>query len=155
MPVRGPENRSDDDCTALLDSCSIRNYKSIAHCRVDLHPLTFLVGPNGPGKSNFLDALWFTSESLRDRGGSGEVRRRRDGHPTHFGIRLEFRLTTGRGHCAFQDARPRGGYEVQTEECVLRDASGVPAFRPVCDALSNMVPQSEPGKNTRPFGAGL
>jgi AAA15 family ATPase/GTPase len=33
------------------------NYKSIAVCSVKLGPLTFLVGPNGASKSNFLDAL--------------------------------------------------------------------------------------------------
>ena len=37
----------------------IENYKSIARCDVRLGPLTFLVGRNGAGKSNFLDALRF------------------------------------------------------------------------------------------------
>ncbi|WP_298173790.1 AAA family ATPase [Acidithiobacillus sp.] len=35
----------------------LRNYKSIATCDVQLGPLTYLVGANGSGKSNFLDAL--------------------------------------------------------------------------------------------------
>ena len=35
----------------------LKNYKSIAACDVQLQPLTFLVGRNGAGKSNFLDAL--------------------------------------------------------------------------------------------------
>ena len=76
-----------------------------------LGPLNFLIEPNGVGKSNFLDALRFVTESLnasldhalRERGGIGEVRRRSSGHPTHFGIRLEFLLPTGSsGYYAFR-----------------------------------------------------
>lgn len=164
----------------------LQNYKSIAATAVDLKPLTFLVGPNGSGKSNFLDALRLTADALRnsldnalrDRGGIAEVRRRSAGHPTHFGIRLEFQLDASAGHYAFRiGARSKGGYEVQTEECVIRgpesarflvsagnvetlefagngsriipptaakdrlylvNASGVPEFRRLYDALSRM-----------------
>jgi predicted ATPase len=108
----------------------LKNYKSIAVCDVRLQPLTFLVGPNGAGKSNFLDALRFVADALRtsldhalrDRGGINEVRRRSSGHPTHFGVRLEFVLPSGSsGHYSFRiGARPRGGFEVQNEECYLR-----------------------------------
>jgi predicted ATPase len=56
------------------------------------------------GKSNFLDALHFVRDALagsldnaiNERGGLNEVRRRSSGHPTHFGIRIEFRLKDGR-----------------------------------------------------------
>jgi recombinational DNA repair ATPase RecF len=44
---------------------TIRNYKSIAACQVDLSPLMFLVGANGAGKSNFLDALRFVAHRGR------------------------------------------------------------------------------------------
>ena len=168
----------------FLTRVKIKNYKSIAACDVALGPLTFLVGPNGAGKSNFLDALRFVSDALnttldhalRDRGGINEVRRRSGGHPNHFGIRMEFRLPSGRtGHYAFRiGARRGGGFEVQTEECFVsaRDAltprdsftvasgavkstvgttppavfdrlhlvaaSGLPEFREVFDAFSQM-----------------
>jgi predicted ATPase len=105
----------------------LKNYKSIASCSVPLRPLIFLVGQNGSGKSNFLDALRLVSESLntsldhalRERGGINEVRRRSSGHPTHFGIRLEFTLPdSSTGHYAFRvGAKPKGGFEVQREEC--------------------------------------
>ncbi len=110
----------------------LRNYKSIPVCDVQLQPLTFLVGPNGAGKSNFLDSLRFVADALnssldhalRDRGGINDVRRRSGGHPNHFGIRLDFTLPAGvTGHYAFRIiARERGGYEVQSEECVIQDA---------------------------------
>lgn len=162
----------------------LKNYKSIAACDVRLRQLTFLVGPNGAGKSNFLDALRFVNDSLRtsldhalrDRGGIHEVRRRSGGHPTHFGMRLEFTLRNGQtGHYAFRiGARSKGAYEVQQEACYLDpqealsqphyfqtldgavrtsaqiapalapdrlylvNASGLPEFRPVYEAFSQM-----------------
>jgi predicted ATPase len=121
------------DVTPFLTRVVLNNYKSIASSGVDLSALTFLVGPNGSGKSNFLDALRFTSDSLRssldnalrERGGITEVRRRSLGHPTHFGIRLEFQLTSAVGHYAFRiGPRPQGGYEVQKEECTILGADG-------------------------------
>ena len=163
----------------------LKNYKSIAACDVRLQPLTFLVGRNGTGKSNFLDALRFVADALnldlghaiRDRGGINDVRRRSRGHPNHFGIRLEFALPEGfTGHYALQiRTRSPGSYEVQTEECSIQNklcltseeyfrvesgtvtdtsvkvapaaasdrlylvnASGLPEFRPVYDAFSQM-----------------
>ena len=82
----------------------LHSYKSIAHCDVRLQPLTYLVGQNGAGKSNFLDALHFVRDALTgsldnalsERGGLDEVRRRSSGRPNHMGIRLEYRLPDGR-----------------------------------------------------------
>lgn len=107
----------------------LKNYKSIAACDVQLQPLTFLVGRNGAGKSNFLDALRFVADALntsldhaiRDRGGINDVRRRSRGHPTHFSIRFEFVLPDGSsGHYAFRiGTRSQGSYEVEKEQCKL------------------------------------
>ncbi len=124
----------------LISRVVLRNYKSIAQCSVTLHPLVFLVGQNGVGKSNFLDALRLVTESLntsldhalRDRGGIHEVRRRSSGHPNHFGIRLELRLPDGqRALYAFRlGAKTKGGFEVQREECRIfsNDALGEENF---------------------------
>ena len=104
--------------STFLRRVVLKNYKSIAGCDVQLGPLTFLVGPNGAGKSNFLDALRFVTDALRtsldhalrDRGGISDVRRRSGGHPTHFGMRLNFVLRTGEsGHYAFRIGSQRGG----------------------------------------------
>ena len=113
----------------FLTRVVLKNYKSIEACDVDLHSLTFLVGANGAGKSNFLDALRFVADALRtsldhalrERGGIQEVRRRTGGHPTHFGIRLEFAVPDGpTGSYAFRiGAKASGAFEVQHEECVL------------------------------------
>lgn len=122
----------------FLKRVSLRNYKSIAHCDVHLSPLTYLVGPNGSGKSNFLDALHLVRDALsgsldnamNERGGLSEVRRRSSGHPTHFGIRLEFVLPEGtEGRYAFTvGALPSGGYEVQKEELSIGGEGHGPYF---------------------------
>ncbi len=113
----------------FIERVVLRNYKSIAACDVPLGSPTFLVGRNGSGKSNFIDALRFVTDALtasldhaiRERGGINEVRRRSAGHPTHFGARYHFRLAGGAsGSYAFEvAARSRGGFEVQLEECFI------------------------------------
>jgi len=168
----------------FLKRVVLNNYKSIKECSVKLGPLTFLVGQNGAGKSNFLDALRLVADSLitslehalRDRGGINEVRRRSSGHPTHFGVRLDWKLRDGtEGVYAFRiGAQKKGAFDVQQEECrvfasggleeisykvengavtkspveiappaasdrlYLVAAAGLPAFRPIYDALSHM-----------------
>ncbi len=120
--------------SAFITRVVLKNYKSIAVCDVRLGPLTFLVGRNGAGKSNFLDALRFVADALnspldhaiRDRGGINDVRRRSRGHPNHFSIRLEFVLPEGvTGHYAFRIGSGKRGsyneYRVQTEECKLQN----------------------------------
>ncbi len=130
-PLRGadPVNRND---SRLLTRVSLKNYKSIAACEISPAKLSFLVGRNGSGKSNFLDSLHFLADALRfsiddalrKRGGFDEVRRRSGGHPTHFGIRVEFDLEESRGHYAFAvGATSHGGYTVQREECCLVERS--------------------------------
>jgi predicted ATPase len=123
----------------FLTRVVLRNYKSIGYCNVRFHPLTYLVGANGSGKSNFLDALHLVRDALsssldnalNERGGLNEVRRRSSGHPTNFGIRLEFALENGqRGHYAFNIGALAGrGYEVQSEECVLGGVGKGPFFQ--------------------------
>jgi len=121
----------------FLRRVSLTNYMSIAKCSVVLGPLRFLVGQNGAGKSNFLDALRFTADSLnasvehalRDRGGISEVRRRSSGHPTHFGIDLQWELPCGQhGTYAFRvGSRPKGGFEVQQESCTVHPGESLGA----------------------------
>lgn len=171
--------------STFLTRVILENYKSIGRCDVSLGPLSFLVGANGSGKSNFLDAIEFVADSLRlslghairQRGGINEVRLRSGGRPTRFGIRLEFELRSGqRGYYAFRiEDFKGGGFIVQKEECsivgpdtlsspvhysvskghvtsissqvapaasadrlYLLNASGLPEFRPLYEALSSM-----------------
>ncbi|MGK2883658.1 MAG: AAA family ATPase [Rhodococcus sp. (in: high G+C Gram-positive bacteria)] len=105
----------------------LSNYKSIKTCDVRLRSLAILVGPNGTGKSNFLDSLRFTSEALtttldhalRERGGINEVRRRSGGHPTNFTIAIDLDLGEGRAAgYEFEIGAVKGeGFRVKHERC--------------------------------------
>ncbi len=50
---------------ARITRVRLENYKSIKFCDVNLEPITVLVGQNGSGKSNFLDAIFFISDALQ------------------------------------------------------------------------------------------
>jgi len=128
----------------------LKNYRSIAACDVSFGPLTFLVGPNGSGKSNFLDSLRFINgalrssldHALRDRGGINDVRRRSGGHPTNFGIKVEFSLPDiRRGKYAFEVGAARdGGYDIKREECVV----GAARYSIVDGVVVEMTSQVQP-----------
>jgi len=61
---------------------SLRNYRSIRSSEVELAPFTVVVGPNGSGKTNFVDALVLASDlgsdaasAIQIRGGFTAIRR--------------------------------------------------------------------------------
>ncbi len=115
------------------------NYKSIAACDVRLGPLTVLIGPNGVGKSNFLDALAFVADAvattpfqaIEARGGLPEILRRVPEPTDSFSIRLDVTVPWGpapgqwaHGEYGFEIAsrqqRGQRPFEVVSEECSLR-----------------------------------
>src|SRR5258708_5122637 len=49
-----------------INSITIRNFRSLEGVTVELEDLTVLVGANGTGKSNFLNALRFTRDVIRE-----------------------------------------------------------------------------------------
>ena len=114
--------------TRVLRSVALKNYKSIASCRVDLAPLTLLIGPNGAGKSNFVDAIRLVADALnttlddaiREHGGLSDVRMRSTGHPHDFTIRLTLALPDGRnGLYAFQVGGSERGNVVKREKAMV------------------------------------
>jgi predicted ATPase len=93
----------------------------------------FLVGKNGSGKSNVIDAFAFMSECMLQplqgvfdkRGGISAVRHRIAGpsYPPNLGLRVDFSFTNdspAEGWYAFEiKALPKYGFKVVREKCVL------------------------------------
>src|SRR5258708_39881438 len=48
-----------------INSITIRNFRSLADVTVELEDLTVLVGANGTGKSNFLNAVQYVRDVLK------------------------------------------------------------------------------------------
>lgn len=121
----------------LISRVRLRNFRNIAACDVKLSQLSFLVGVNGTGKSNFLDALALVAESLRSslgdamhrRGGVQEVVRRAVDRQRSFGIRLDYSVGDFRGHYAVSiGSHQDGGAEIEREECRMAGPEGVEVY---------------------------
>jgi predicted ATPase len=117
----------------FLRRVSIRNYKSLAKADVELGSFTILVGRNGAGKSNFLDALHFVAHSLqasldhaiKARGGAQEITYRR-AESRSFAISLEIVLPEHRiaTYGFVVKAQSPGSFRVGTEFLEVRTESG-------------------------------
>lgn len=109
----------------------VKNYRSLADVSVDLEPLTVLVGANGSGKSNFIDALSFVADALKmglyvaisKRGGFDRLR-----HwlakpiNTAVEIGLQIETTDFQGIYSFViDAFEPNDYQVVSEICKFKD----------------------------------
>jgi len=53
---------------------ALKNYRSIESAEVELAPFTVIVGPNGSGKTNFVDALALASEMAFDAASAVQAR---------------------------------------------------------------------------------
>jgi len=117
-----------------IKTVTIKNYKSIAGESVNLEPFTILVGHNGSGKSNFIDALSFVHDCLagsiesafKNRGGINAVRRRSGGHPTNIGIRITMELEEQMtADYAFEIAtRKAEKFFIKQEQCLIKNNKG-------------------------------
>jgi predicted ATPase len=130
MRVTDPPPRN----APLLTRVSIRNYKSIAQADVQLGAFTILVGRNGSGKSNFLDALHVVTDglqdslgfSLRKRGGFNEIRTRGTRENGKIAFRLEISFPDRRLAIYTLEiaGEPFGSVEIHLERLDILSASG-------------------------------
>ncbi len=80
----------------MLKHIEIKGYRSLKDVSLDMEPLTVLIGPNGGGKSNFMDVFALLNEAARGglaegierRGGIGSIHYR--GGETGLMFRLRF-----------------------------------------------------------------
>jgi predicted ATPase len=165
------EHSSRRNARVFLKKFRIRNYKSIGKCEAALSPLTVLVGRNGAGKSNFLDALRFivdglqtsVDHALKFRGGIDAVRRRSTGHPRNFTLQLELQLPKWQlATYGFEiAARPKGGFVVSQEELSIQseDARAVAGYRiesgKLIHSSSQQMPPASPDRLYLVNAAGL
>lgn len=79
----------------LISAVHARNYRSIAEARLELGPITALVGRNAAGKSNLADIPRFISDALTkdvdqavsSRGGIEAIRRWSPSRPRNIEVR--------------------------------------------------------------------
>lgn len=83
----------------FLKSATIRHFKSLDNVHVDFAPITVVVGPNGVGKSNFVDALKFFRDIAHDgldhavisREGIDRIRQTSKSRPYNISMHFELR----------------------------------------------------------------
>lgn len=113
----------------MITALTISNYRSVGErVRIELGRFTVLVGRNGSGKSNVMDALRFVADAthmglsgaITSRHGIGAVRRWSGGHPYNVELRVELQLAEGPATYAFELTGSRAEeYQVKVEEAVI------------------------------------
>lgn len=114
----------------------IRNYKSIREADIRLERINLLVGRNGSGKSNVLDALHFISDCLRSsvdhslekRGGIRDVCRR-TARSFELSIHQTASLNTTLEYGFKISTDPQNGFRIEEEIFNLRAGKTVAEFR--------------------------
>jgi predicted ATPase len=122
----------------ILRSLILKRFRSIPAETVPFGNPTFLVGQNGSGKSNFVDAFAFLAEAMASplqavfdrRGGISTVRNRSSvrSYPPNLGLGVTFGELNGdtrSARYAFEiRALKNYGFEVIREQCIIHRKNG-------------------------------
>lgn len=93
----------------MITRLTIQHYRSIENIDLTLGPVGLLVGRNGAGKSNIIDAIKFVRDAMRhgldkaisDRNGISSIRQWSPTRPYDISIGLEVETNLGKGGFAF------------------------------------------------------
>ena len=121
-----------------LDCLALKRFRSVQAGTLRFDNPTFIVGQNGSGKSNFVDAFAFLSEAMTSpltavfdrRGGIEAVRNRpaARSRPTNLGLAVQLTGSDDKdisARYAFElRARSGYGFEVAREQCEVRSSNG-------------------------------
>jgi predicted ATPase len=107
----------------MITHAYISRYKSIAEIDVDFRDLNILVGPNGNGKSNLIDALYFLHDCVEEdldtaivkRHGIESIRQWSKTRPYHITIDVSVQNLHGTGRYKVVISSGRGAYKVIDE----------------------------------------
>jgi predicted ATPase len=144
----------------------LKRFRSIPAERLDFDNPTFLVGRNGSGKSNLVDAFAFLAEAMASplqavfdkRGGIASVRNRTSGksYPPNLGFGVELGPVNGDltgGRYSFEiRALQNYGFEVIREQCSVRTKKGPFWFDRKKDAFESNVPGLRPAFDAASLG---
>lgn len=119
----------------VVRSLILKRFRSVPSERIEFDNPTFLVGRNGSGKSNLVDAFSFLADAMAvplqavfdRRAGITAVRNRTSGksYPPNLGLGVVFGAINGNGGAvggryAFEvRALPNYGFEVVKEQCLV------------------------------------
>lgn len=128
-PRRSEADAATDRGQEYLSNVVITTYKSIRYCNVSIGPVTFLVGRNGAGKSNFIDALKFVHDAINTNlesavtthGSPGSLR---TVGTSELSIELLFQLDTRSADYAVALTTPENAFEVTKEHLTIISAEG-------------------------------
>jgi predicted ATPase len=126
--------------TPSLTGLTLKRFRSIPAATVTFDNPTFLVGKNGSGKSNLVDAFAFLAEAMvtplqsviDGRGGITAVRNKSSGSGPGFPPNLALGVEIGQLNGEIRSAKyafeihalPNYGFEVAREQCVVFRKSG-------------------------------
>lgn len=112
----------------MITEIAISHYKSISDLSVKFSNINILVGKNGSGKSNIVDALAFLSDIANDdldyaitrRHGADSIRQWNKYKPFHTSIAVKIKNEHGKGFYKISFSSSRNSYRI-TEEIVEWD----------------------------------
>lgn len=128
-PARSPTPVEHRSKRTSLSRVALGTYKSIRACDVKIGDVTFLIGRNGAGKSNFLDGLRFVHDAVNTNleaavtahGSPGSLR---TVGTDQLSVELYFTLVSGEALYKITLRTPGDSFEV-TEEILTLTSNGV------------------------------